>query len=105
VYPVEATLRPHPAAVGGVGTDTGVDTLAGSLLGLAGTGDVEHVSVLAGDPHLLRAVLFVRAERALGAEQAARVVLGQWCDRVGGAELVECSAVLDTAPRGTTSNG
>jgi hypothetical protein len=105
VYPVEATLHPHAAAVGGAGVDTGADALAGSLLGLAGTGEVEHVSVLADDPDLLRAVLFVRAERALGAEQAARVALGQWCDRVGGVELVECSALLDTAPRASTGRG
>lgn len=100
MYPVEARLRPHATAGGG-----GVDALAGLLLGLAGTGEVEHVSVLAADAHLLRAVLFVRAERALGAEQAARLALAQWCDQVGGAELLECSALLDTSPRASTRPG
>jgi len=99
VYPVEARLRPHTTAGGGV------DALAGLLLGLAGSGEVEHVSVLAADAHLLRAVLFVRAERALGAEQAARLALARWCEQVGGAELLECSALLDTSPRPSTRPG
>ncbi|KRE56221.1 hypothetical protein [Phycicoccus sp. Soil748] len=96
MYPVEATIRLRAESRAGT-----VDASTASLLGLAGTGAVEHVSVLATDPRLLRAVLFVRAERALGAEQAARVALWQWCREVGGAELLECSVVLGAAPRTT----
>ena len=93
MYPVEATIRTGRTA------GAGVDDLTGSLLALAGTGDIEHVSVLNHGPQVLRAVLFVRAERALGAEQAARLALGQWCDRVTGAQVARCAALLDTAPR------
>lgn len=96
MYPVEVTIRLRAESRAGT-----VDTTAGSLLGLAGTGAVEHVSLVAAQPQLLRAVLFVRAERALGAEQAARHALARWCDEVDGVDLVECSAVLDTAPRAT----
>ena len=99
MYPVEVTLRLQTR--GGAASGRACDEPTESLLELSGTGTVEHVSLLVAGPEDLRAILFVRADRALGAEQAARLVLQEWCARVGCAELLQCSALLNTAPRGS----